>query len=136
VKRSAPARRAFWELDAAGALFCAAISLAAYFLAFEPVIARREAFADKENQLRAKRREVSRLAATELTCKNELASAQGELAEDNITLRPCGYVNRQVASLTELINQCGLKADSIELGTVRKGVRYNTIPSTHAGCGG
>ena len=136
MRRSDPTRWACWEVDAAGVLLCAALSLTAYFAAVRPLMIRRELFAKKENQLRMKRHEASRLTTAQLAYRNELASVHKELAENRISLRPSGYVNRQVASLTELINQCGLEADSIELGKARKGARYNTVPITLAGRGG
>ena len=124
-----------WRIDAAGAVFCVAVSLVAYFAAFSPLMRRHTAFARQQEELAIQRRVAGQLAAPATLFKKELLSLRQVLAESRIQLQPTDRVNRQIAELTELINESGLKANDIQLGEIFDGAKYDVVPINLAGSG-
>lgn len=124
-----------WQIDIAGTLLCVVLTMAAYFAALRPLMGRHAIFGQQQSLLKANQREASKLVASDFAHKKQLEVVREALADGRLTLKPAGYVNRQVASLIELVNQCGLKADDIQLGETYAGSRYYMIPISLAGSG-
>jgi Tfp pilus assembly protein PilO len=127
--------RGYRQFDIAGAIFCAAISLGAYFVVLRPLMQQRTAIAVQQEELTIRQKKASQLAATTVSLDVQLQSVQQELAESSITLQPPDRINRQIAKLTKLIHECELKADDIQVGKVFKGSKYDIIPIVLAGRG-
>ncbi len=127
---------ACWDLDAAGALFCLAISLLGFFFAVRPLLKQQTAYAKQKDQLAFHRREVSQLSASDLAHRKEFASIRRSLTESKVKLQSINRVNRRIAELTELVKDCGLRTDNIQLGKVTRGPKYDVVPITMAGHGG
>jgi len=126
----------WWQIDLAGVLLCAVLSSVAYLAIVRPILRKHESFGEKQLQLKADKRRASKLAASELAHKRQLQLVTRALAASGVKLQPANRVNRQIAALTELVNQCGLKADDIQLGEVRRTGRYDAVPISLAGRGG
>lgn len=128
-------KRIHWRIDAAGVVFCIAASAGVYFGGMSPLIQQHAALEQQQGDLANQQRRASQLASSTALLKKELQSVRQRLAKTKITLRPIKHLNRQIVSLTELVNKCGLKTNSIQLGKIHKSSKYNIVPIDLAGVG-
>ncbi len=135
MRRSDAKRWSCWRSDAAGILFCIGISLVAYLAVLRPLMRQRTAVAQQWDELEVQRRKASQLEAVDSAHKKHLAAVRQSLTESGIILRPAGYINRQIAALTKLSNNCGLTVDDIQVGKIHRGTRYNIVPISLSGRG-
>ena len=95
----------------------------------------RAAFAGRQDELAVQRRKASHLVVSVDALEHRLLSMRRCLDESEFTLEPAGRVNQRIASLTELVNECGLKTNEIQLGKVIKGSKCSIVPISLAGFG-
>ena len=124
-----------WRIDAVAGLLCVGASLVRYFVGLHPLMEQHSASAVQEQQLAREKFRSSELAASVLLLKKQLAVTRQELSEIKIRLYPVTRVNARIAELTELLGECGLKANMIELGQIVHADRYDMVPITMAGYG-
>lgn len=135
MRLSTVKKRIHWQIDAAGVVFCIAASAGVYFGGMSPLMQQHAALEQQQGDLANQQRRASQLASSTALLKKELQSVRRRLAKTKITLRPIKHLNRQIVSLTELVNKCGLKTNSIQLGKIHKSSKYNIVPIDLAGVG-
>ena len=111
------------------------MSVLAYFAVLRPLLKQRDTFTQQQQKLTTQRQKASQLTAFETAYRKQLESAQQALNDRRIKLSSADQVNNQVAKLAELVNECGLKADDVQLGRTLKGARYSTVAISLSGSG-
>jgi len=135
VKVNLQEKWACWQVDLIGTLFCLAVSAGVYFGAFRPLMSRHESITQQRAELTREQRKASQLAASANALHQRLREVRQELASSTITLHPVGHVNRQVAALTDLITDSGLKTNDIQLGEITRTDKFSVVPIRLVGVG-
>jgi len=124
-----------WQIDAAGAALCVGMTLLAFYFGVRPLVQRRASFAQRQQELAQRRQNASNLSSSVFALERQLRSVRQALA-GCIKLESAGHVNKRIAELTEVLNECGLKVDDIYVGDTSREQRYDTIPIKLTGAGG
>ena len=124
-----------WQTDAIGAGFCILATLAAYFLALRPLRDDHALFSAQQQELVKLRKRTSDMAGTELSHKSQLASVKQELSQAKIRLLPGDQINRRASEITKLLEDCGLVATSVQLGSTFRSSRQSIVPILLSGSG-
>lgn len=124
-----------WQVDLAAALILAALTGAVYLVGIQPIIERQADLIAQRQQLQQQKRKAEELTATLTTLRNQLVQVRAATKESKIQLQPTGRLNRHMAEVTDLADECELNVHEVQPGEVKEGQRYETVPITLAGDG-
>ena len=124
-----------WQIDACGALLCAALTCGAWFVAVEPLRAQRRTAAARRQDLDEKTLQAKHLAIQVRQAQTQLAAVQKHLGEIKLDLQSAARVNQRIAEVTAAAGQCGLEVSDVRPGRAVVGRRHAVQPIEMSGTG-
>lgn len=124
-----------WQWDAAGIAMLAVLSLTAYFAGFRPLLAGHEEWAARRAALAAQREQAAKLQKALTAAQGRLEETRAALAKLPLRLQPASNVIAQLAAVSALANEAGLRIDDIHPERGVPGTHYETVPIQIVGSG-
>jgi Tfp pilus assembly protein PilO len=126
--------RVSW-IDPLGAAFCVLLTVALYLLAVEPVGRTQAARAGVREELTRNHEKIAALKTVAEQLSDSLASTRQATAQSRAYLRPVPRMNQRVAELTQLIADCRLNVDHVQIGEALNRPLFVRVPVTITGKG-
>jgi Tfp pilus assembly protein PilO len=124
-----------WQIDACGAVLCAALTCGVWFGAVEPLRAQRAAAAAREQELDGTTLQAKQLAVQVRQAQTQLAAVQKHLGEIKLDLQSAARVNQRIAEVTAAAGRCGLEVSDVRPGRAVVGPRHAVQPIEMSGTG-
>ena len=124
-----------WQIDACGALVCAALTCGVWFLGIEPLRVQRRAAGERERQLEEMTLDAKHLALQVRQSATQLNVVRTHLGEIKLDLQSAARVNQRIAEVTAAAGQCGLEVSDVRPGRAVVGQRHAIQPIEMSGTG-
>jgi Tfp pilus assembly protein PilO len=118
------------RIHAAGLLFLASVTAAAFFGGFRPMLSDRAAKRELEAQLEVERSASTQLRAAIDRTRREIIEVRARIDAVGINLEPASRVNDRLERLARLAAEIGLQIISVQPGQIRQGQLYGVVPIT------
>lgn len=128
-------RPSLWRIDAAGVAVCLLLTVVVYAMAVQPVLDQKTEVLAQRQKLEQQRQRANELTGTLAKIRRQLVKIERAAAESEVRLKPVGNLNEQLAALTDLADDAGLRVDGVQPGEPTHGRRYETVPIELTGNG-
>ncbi len=122
-------------IDVFGVVLCIALASVLYLLVIRPLKETRASQENAREELVLNREKAMALEAAMRQLKVALEETHGDMAQTHANLRPMPQMNQRMAELTQLVGDCQLGVDNIQIGKVSYGPQYGTVPVDITGRG-
>jgi Tfp pilus assembly protein PilO len=124
-----------WQLCAAAAVACAALTVGAYAIGVRPLLEERAHEAEQRQTLDERRGTASDLATALADVQRDLERAKQELAQTPVRLQPATLVNQRLAAIARVATDCQVALDEMRPGSAADSTHFQTVPIRIVGSG-
>jgi Tfp pilus assembly protein PilO len=124
-----------WHIDAVGAAVALAFTAVLGLGGFWPLVRDHQEHLAQKGQLASQKEQAARLESALASLQARLAAARQSLAENPLQLKAAANINRQLADISALAADTGLRIDDMRPDRSVPGAHYETVPVVVAGGG-
>ena len=122
-----PSGLKWWRIYATTAAVCALATAAAYAATVRPLALRRDEQQAQAVELDAREHKAAELTASLDAWQRQVTAATRAAQETPVQLQPATRVNRRLALLAELADECGLSIDEMQPGPPVDAPYFKTV---------
>jgi Tfp pilus assembly protein PilO len=124
-----------WQVDAVFLGVCVAVTAAFALFGFAPLISGHHDFLAQRESLVAQEQQAAQLETSLANLRERVEADQRALAGHTLALKSVANVNSQLAEISSLATECGLRVEDIRPDSAVSGTYYDTVPVAVAGRG-
>jgi len=117
-----------WQIDLAGLIVCAGVSVAAYFLGLDPLLQQRSRMTAQHRELVEEKRHRVTLEAALTTLKKKAIGIRQELTEADVALESKDRINHRLTELATVLGCGEMQIDTVHTGQISQGRYCDLVP--------